>query len=208
VQQQPSLNEPMERQDTPDPLPFVLEERAWHAIHVRARHEKQVASRLEKRGCEVYLPLVTEIRQWSDRKTKVEIPLFSCYVFVRVGAVSEIMNELFQCTGFLGILGKGNAGSTIPDQQIEEIRQLLGKGLAVKECPFVKVGQRVRVVGGTLDGVEGILIAKKHDQTLVISVDAIQRSMALSISGYQVEPVKGENTRAQSDVPERSHGHQ
>jgi hypothetical protein len=55
--------------------------------------------------------------------------------------------------------------------------------------PFLKIGQRVRIRGGSLDGVEGILSARNGDDTLIVSVDAIQRSLAVRIQGYDVEPV-------------------
>jgi transcription antitermination factor NusG len=55
--------------------------------------------------------------------------------------------------------------------------------------PFLKIGQRVRIRSGALDGVEGILVSRNGDRTLVISVDAIQRSLAVRVEGYEVEPV-------------------
>jgi transcription antitermination factor NusG len=58
-----------------------------------------------------------------------------------------------------------------------------------RSYPFLKVGQRVRVRGGAMDGVEGVFLSENGDHSLIISVDAIQRSMAVRIDGYDVEPV-------------------
>jgi transcription antitermination factor NusG len=77
----------------------------------------------------------------------------------------------------------------IPENQIESIRALVSEKLPYTIYPFLKVGQRVRVRGGSLDGVEGILVTRKGNRTLVISVEPIQRSLAVSIDGYQIQPI-------------------
>jgi hypothetical protein len=77
----------------------------------------------------------------------------------------------------------------IPDEQIEAVRALLESQLPCSSHPFLKIGQRVRIRGGSLDGLEGILLSRNGDSTLVISVDAIQRSLAVSVNGYEVEAV-------------------
>jgi transcription antitermination factor NusG len=75
----------------------------------------------------------------------------------------------------------------IPDEQIEAVRALVDSKLPCSSHPFLKIGQRVRIQSGALDGLEGILISKNGDSTLVISVDAIQRSLAVRVNGYEVE---------------------
>ena len=61
----------------------------WYAVHTRSRHEKLVAERLQERGMTAFLPLVKETHRWSDRKKTVELPLFSCYIFVRMAEASK-----------------------------------------------------------------------------------------------------------------------
>lgn len=80
-------------------------------------------------------------------------------------------------------------GTPIPDAQIDAVQTLISQELPWSNHPFLKIGQRVRIRGGALDGVEGIFQARNGDTTLVISIDAIQRSMAVRIEGYDVEPV-------------------
>src|SRR5579864_713196 len=77
----------------------------WFAVQVRARHEKKISSTLQLKGFETYLPLVSRLHQWSDRKMKVELPLFPCYVFVRVDSVENVVTALYESNGFLGIVG-------------------------------------------------------------------------------------------------------
>ena len=89
----------------------------------------------------------------------------------------------------LGLVGSSGEGSPIPDQQIDAVRSLVDGSIPWSPFPFLKIGQRVRIRGGALEGLEGILVARNGNQTLVISIDAIQRSLAVRVEGYQVEAV-------------------
>ena len=80
-------------------------------------------------------------------------------------------------------------GIPIPDEQIDAVRILTEEQLPMCSHPFLKIGQRVRVRSGALAGVEGILTGRSGERTLVVSLDAIQRSLSLRIEGYDVEPV-------------------
>jgi transcription elongation factor/antiterminator RfaH len=161
----------------------------WYAIHTRARHEKMIVERLREQGVNTFLPLIKETHKWSDRKKIVELPLFSCYVFAKFVADSPDRLRVCRTNGVLQIVGMPGHGIPIPDEQIDSIRMLLAEQLTYSAHPFLKIGQRVRIRGGALDGVEGILTARNGDRTLVVSVDVIQRSMAVRIEGYHVEPV-------------------
>lgn len=161
---------------------------SWYALHTRPRHEKLVVQRLQERRVETFLPTITEIHRWSDRKKKVELPLFSCYVFAKfVPNRIERLNVL-RVSGVLGLVGSKGEGSAIPEQQIEAVRAILQGEIPWSAYPFLKIGQRVRIRGGALEGVEGVLVSRAGNQTLVISIDAIQRSLAVRVEGYQVEP--------------------
>jgi transcription antitermination factor NusG len=161
----------------------------WYAIHTRAQHEKAVVSHLKSEGIDTFLPLVSEVHRWSDRRKVVEVPLFSCYAFVNVCLVPETWAKVLRVSGVLRFVGVRGEGVPIPENQVESIRALLSGNLPYTVYPFLKVGQRVRVRGGSLDGMEGILVARKGNRTLVISVEPIQRSVAVNIDGYQVQPI-------------------
>jgi len=162
----------------------------WYAIRTRSRHEKVAARELELQSITVFLPLIGSMRQWSDRRTKVEMPLFPGYAFVRVGYLSPDRVRVLRTTGVVSFVGQNPAGTWIPDEQIASIRTILERGVPVKEHPFLNVGQRVRVQSGSLSGVEGILVAVKGARTLVISVEPIQRSLCISLDDYQIEAVE------------------
>jgi len=168
----------------------------WYAIRTRSRHEKVAARDLEAQGVSVFLPSVSSVRQWSDRRTKVELPLFPGYAFVRLGYLSADRVRVLRATGVVSFVGQNPAGTWIPDEQIESIRTILLRGVPVKDHPFLNVGQRVRVKSGSLIGVEGILVGVKGSHTLVISVQPIQRSLCISLDDYDVEKVEDQNTAA------------
>jgi transcription antitermination factor NusG len=86
-------------------------------------------------------------------------------------------------------VGINGSGTAIPESQIQDLRTLLASKVPFEEHAFLKVGQRVRIRGGSLDGVEGILAAQDGDQSLTISLEPIHRSLSIRIRGYTVEAV-------------------
>jgi transcription antitermination factor NusG len=175
-------------QDTNSFPTFAAETSKWYALQTRARHEKLIAHRLRDGGIATFLPLVSEMHRWSDRRKLVELPLFSCYVFVRLSPSHEDRLRVLRLDGVFGFVGVRGEGTPIPDDQIDAIQALLLQGLPWSNHPFLKIGQRVRIRGGAMDGIEGILVARNGDRTLIVSVDVIQRSLAVRIEGYDVEP--------------------
>jgi transcriptional antiterminator NusG len=159
----------------------------WYAVQTRARHERMVAERFQEQGLSTFLPLITEVHRWSDRRKMVELPLFSCYVFVKLGPIGDERVRAYRTDGVVGIVGARGKGTPIPDEQIRAVHTLVTQRLTWSCHPFLKIGQRVRIHGGSLDGVEGLLLARSGDRTLVVSIDAIQRSLAVRIEGYDVE---------------------
>lgn len=161
---------------------------SWYAVRTRPRHEKRVASELEEKGIRIYLPLVTQVRRWSDRRKVIEVPLFSCYAFVHSILDLQLRLAIYGISGALGFVGPNNQGVAIPDAQIETIQNLMASNVPLTPYPLLKVGQRVRVRGGALDGVEGILITQGV-RRLVVSVDSVHASFSINLDGYDIEPV-------------------
>ena len=174
-------------QPTIEAIPLAAEAFEWYALHIRPRHERLVVQRLTDRGVETFLPIVTEVHHWSDRKKSVQLPLFSCYAFAKFAPNRSERLRVLRVDGVLGLVGSHGEGTPIPDDQIDAVRTLVDGALPWSSHPFLKIGQRVRVRSGALDGVEGILVSRNGKDTLVISVDAIQRSLAVHVEGYEVE---------------------
>jgi len=164
-------------------------EARWYAVQTAPRHEKKVALELTAKGIECFLPTVSEVRRWSDRRRVIVEPLFAGYVFTWIVPESSSRIALLRTNGVVGVVGRRGAGTPIPESEIFSIRLLVESRSQFAPHPFLNAGQRVRVRGGSLDGLEGILQSVKDDQSLIVSVELIERSVSLTISGYIVEPV-------------------
>jgi transcriptional antiterminator NusG len=175
---------------TPDSTAVVgRDDESWYAVHTRARHERAVAHRLRERGVTIFLPTFTEVHRWKDRRKTIELPLFSCYLFVKLMPCNEERQRVLRTDSVLGLVGTQGVGTPIPNEQIDAVRILVKEQLPCCSHPFLKTGQRVRIRGGALEGIEGILLSRQGERRLIISVDAMQRSLAIQVEGYDVEPI-------------------
>jgi transcription antitermination factor NusG len=182
-------------------LPMALEESrshavgawpenpSWFAVQTRPRHEKKVNLGLKEKGIHSFLPLCRERRRWSDRQQWIELPLFSHYVFVQIPLTVESRVSVLRTSGVLRLAGAPGCGTPVPDEQIENLQAIIDQRVTLAPHEFIKVGERVRIRGGALNGIEGILTAIKNDRSLVVSVDLIQKSVAIRIDGFEVERV-------------------
>ena len=161
----------------------------WFAVQTKPRHEKRAAAELQEKGISAFLPLCSEKRQWSDRQRTVELPLFPQYVFVRMTQSLNTRVLVLRTSGIMNFVGMRGMGMAIPDEQIERIQTVMAQGIPVSPHLFTNIGKRIRIRGGALDGLQGILTAVNGDRTLVVSVELIQRSIAIRIAGFTVEPV-------------------
>jgi len=173
----------------PEAVAAMPRESFWYAVHTSPRHEKKVAGELRRKGIETFLPLYPEAHQWSDREQIVDVPLFPQYVFVRISVDSNERVGVLRTSGVISFVGARGVGVAIPEVQIAGVRSVIEHRLCANPCSFLDVGKRVRVRGGSLNGVEGILLGLKGDETLVISVQLIQKSLTISVKGFKVEPI-------------------
>lgn len=188
----PAVERKLSTQDVKLPLsaaaPRVADTPQWYAIHTRAKHEKRVAAELQTKGIETYVTLSREVHRWSDRSKALEVPLFPCYAFVRAIAVVEVQATVLQHPSVLRWLGFQGRPVAIPEEEILAIQTVLRSGVPVEPHAFVNSGDRVRIRGGSLDGVEGVLIEdEKNERKLVVSVELVGRSVAISLHNYNLE---------------------
>ncbi len=146
-------------------LPAEYVRPRWYAVQTFANHEKRVLQQLDQRTVEAYLPLYESVRRWKDRRVRLDLPLFPGYVFVHL-ALRDRLRVL---------------QTPLPDQEIEALRQGLTHEMRIEPHPYLKLGNRVRVKIGPLQGLEGILVRKKNRTRFVISLDLIMRSVAVEI---------------------------
>jgi transcription antitermination factor NusG len=143
------------------------------------------ARSLAYKGFEVFLPVYTRLCQWSDRTKELSAPLFPGYVFLRGELERQI--RILTTPGVLGLVGFGGVPAIIPEEEIEAVRQTIACRARVEPYPFLKCGDWVRVKGGPLEGLEGILVRSKKQFRLVLSVQLLQKSVAVEVDGWMVE---------------------
>jgi transcription antitermination factor NusG len=161
-------------------------EKFWVAVQTRYRFEKKVAEQLSGKGIEVFLPVRKENREWSDRSKVVNVPLFPGYAFLRLVKSIGWRLLVLQTAGVMGFVNFSGVDAVVPEKQIEDLQLLMAAEVPFSLYPFVQVGRRVRICGGCLDGMEGLLTHREKGK-VVISIDSIQRSLAIEIQGYEVE---------------------
>lgn len=171
----------------PSSLPAQYAEPHWYAAYTKANHEKCVAEQLEARQIEHFLPSYASVRRWKDRRVTLQLPLFPGYVFVRMALRNRL--PVLQIPGVAKLIGFGTLPAPLPNDEIEALRTGLAKGLHAEPHPYLAVGQRVRVKGGSLAGLEGVLLRWKGNWRVVLSLELIQRSVAVDVDVAALEPV-------------------
>jgi len=158
----------------------------WFALYTRPRHEKQVFEDLTGRGIEAFLPTYKVRRRWSDRYKIVEEPLFKNYLFVRM--TIDNYQETLRPYGAVSFVKFDESPAEIPSDEVENIRRLVSSELPYNPHPYLKVGRKVRVRSGPLEGCEGILTRKKGLARLVLSIHILQQSVVAEVDAECVEP--------------------
>jgi len=164
----------------------------WYAIYVRSRAEKKAKFLLEEKGIDCYLPLKKTLRQWSDRKKWVEMPVISGYIFVHIPLRDrlEVLQTDFVLT-FVTWLGQY---AVIPQEQITAMKQMLGQEVYRVETDFEKyhINHEVRVISGPLTGMKGFLVQVKNRKKIMIRIDHINVNMMVEVPAAHIEVLKKE----------------
>lgn len=160
---------------------------AWYAVYTRFQHEKNAARVLEGKGFEILLPVYQSLHRWKDRNKLVTLPLFPCYLFLRTALARRV--EVLKTPGVRWIVGNTNGDISVPEGEIDAIRRVASTPSRVQPHPFLRHGQAVRLRRGPLEGLEGILTRVKNQFRVVISVELVQRSVAVEVDLSDVESV-------------------
>lgn len=163
----------------------------WFAVYTKSRNEKKLAQFLSEKGIENFLPLIQTIRQWSDRKKKVELPLIRSYVFVHISNDREYL-EVLETDGAVRFIAFSGKAASIPDKQIEDLKLLISsdKKLEVTNESLEK-GDTVEVKAGTLMGLNGELIECRGTKKVLVRIDHIGKSILVEIPlGYLKKKVE------------------
>ena len=163
--------------------------KSWYAIYVRSRHEKSVHAELQQKGIESSLPLTIVTRQWSDRRKKVEVPLFRGYVFVKIDIKNEKLPVL-TTTGVVKFVTFNNVTVPIPEDQMYWLQQMIASDLLLSQEQDFPVGTEIDVMFGPLKGLRGRVKQKNSETRLVVWFDAIMQGVSVEIDPTWLTPVR------------------
>ena len=164
----------------------------WYAAYTCANREKRVREQLEQRSVESFLPVYETVRQWKDRRMRLQLPLFPGYLFVRMAVVDRL--RVLQVPGVVRLVGFNGQLVALPDAEIEGLKNGLARGVQAEPYPYLTVGRRVRVKRGPFEGRQGILLRRKGKIRLVLSIELIMRSVVIDIDANDVEAVTANAT--------------
>jgi transcription antitermination factor NusG len=159
----------------------------WYAAYTTPRHEKRLAEHFDVRRIEHFLPLYHVQRRWKDgSKVSLELPLFPNYIFVRIARRDRV--RVLEVPGVLFIAGSGREPTPLPDDEIEALR----RGLALWKIEphyYLVVGEKACINAGPFAGMQGVLIRKKNNLRVVLTLPLIMQSVAVEVDAHDVVPV-------------------
>lgn len=159
----------------------------WYAVRVKSNQEQAVRVALEGHGYTAFLPTYRSRRQWSDRMKEIQLPLFPGYVFCRFDFQQRL--PILKIGGVIGIVTAGRAALPVPDHEIEAVRLIVQSKLQAQPWPFLRIGEKVLIQHGPLQGLQGLLLNVRKNLNVVVSVEMLQRSVAVEIEGDWVKPL-------------------
>ncbi|MBN1664809.1 MAG: UpxY family transcription antiterminator [Deltaproteobacteria bacterium] len=165
----------------------------WYAVHTRSRHEDKVYAGLTNKSIHAFLP---KIEVWSkrvDRRKKILVPMFPGYLFVELFSLdNETKLNVLKTGGVVRILGKahGHDPIAVPDEKIDAISRLIKSKVEVQHFQYPKIGEPAKILSGPFSGIEGVVLSTDYEKELfVISIDLLQRSVAIKLEGFQLAKI-------------------
>ena len=167
-----------------------LREPKWYVLWTRSHCEQQVHDQLAAKGFDLFLPMIAVWSRRNGVRHRANVPMFPGYLFFNHTMDGTSYIELRKARGLVKILGEAwDRLAIVPESEIMTIQKVHGAGLSVQLYPYLQEGQRVRITDGLLAGAEGILLKTKPNKgLLVVSINLLQRSVAVEIDCALVSP--------------------
>jgi transcription antitermination factor NusG len=159
---------------------------SWYAIYTYPRHEQSVNDRLTSKSLETFLPMFVSERRWSDRRVKLNTPVFPSYVFSRIEPGQR--GSVLSVPGVIRILSANGIPTPIDDKDIDTVRLCLLHGIDIEQHSSIGIGEKVRVGAGPMEGVVGVVTRRKNKCRLVIAVALINHSVSIEIEEELLAP--------------------
>jgi len=161
----------------------------WYAVYTRPRFEKQVLKSLQDQGIESYLPLIKTLKQWSDRKKMVEVPLFNSYVFVNINRSSY--DQVLQTHGVVKYITFEGKAASIPAEQINNLKIIVDSNQKIETTwETRRKGDTVVVTAGSLKGLQGELITEGDRKKVLVRIQGIDQNLTVEVHSSLIETIR------------------
>jgi transcription antitermination factor NusG len=169
------------------PIAVPAGDRYWHAVFTVPQHEKSVVKHLDLREIESFLPVYETVRVWKNRqRMKLTLPLFPTYLFVHINFSER--GKVLQSPGVLQIVGSKRGCSYLPDSEVEFLRSGFCRQ-RIEPYRDLVVGEKVRIKGGVMQGLQGTLVRKSESMRFVLTVELINQHAAVQVDAGDLEPI-------------------
>ncbi len=160
----------------------------WYVAYTYPRSERIANKKLKEMGATSFLPLHQVMRQWHDRKKKLEVPLFPCYLFVYVSALERF--NVLKIKELVRFISFGGTPAVVSDTTINSLKKIVkGENIEVSEYDNYQNGSKVRIMKGQFAGFEGLLLRKRGKNRLALEIPALQRSVVVDVPSNYVRAV-------------------
>ena len=163
--------------------------RSWFACCTRSRHEKQVERLLDEQGVNSFLPVLSHVRQWRDRRKVVMLPLFPGYIFVHA-ALAELA-RLLAIPGMAGIVRINGEPAPVREEELVNVRRfaaaLESERIKPNLVAYVETGEWVEVMSGPFQGVRGVVIDQRTRRRVLVGLRSTGYALEVDIAASALQ---------------------
>ena len=162
-------------------------EAQWSVVYTYPHAEKRIAEELNGKSITTYLPIQTEIRQWSDRKKKIQCPLFPNYVFVQARRMDH--HTILSVPGVTRFISLDGRPVTIPEAEMKSLLMLSESNTGIVREAYFYIGDKVRVISGPFAGLQGMLMEKNGSKRFFTRFDSIEQAVSVIVDVQFLERI-------------------
>ena len=164
-------------------------QKSWFALYTKPRNEFKASEQLTRAEVEHYLPTITRLKQWSDRKKKVTEPLIRGYIFIYANENQRLVSV--EQPSIVRCIFDGGHPASIPDWQIDNIKKMLTLDSEIIVYNGIVPGTKVKIKNGPFEGVVGTVTNNEMERSISISIDLLNRSVITRVpQGSELELLK------------------
>lgn len=160
----------------------------WFAVYCRFKCEKQIMQQLIQKGIEAYVPLLTEIKQYTRKTKTVQKPLFTCYVFVRITKADYL--SVLQTDHVLQFVTINKELIAIPEEEIITLKRIVGEISELEATPDLLKGMPVEIIGGNLTGIKGTLLESESKKNFLVELNHVGFNLRMYIPRQYLKALK------------------